>query len=52
MFRQITTCTIAIWLKTALISSGIDVEMFKVHSYRSAATSAALQAGEYHWRAS
>ena len=37
--------TICRWLKQSLVSSGIDVSVFKAHSFRSASTSAAASKG-------
>ena len=37
--------TIARWIKAALKMAGIDVQVFKPHSTRAAATSAALRKG-------
>ena len=44
-FMPVTSSTIARWLKEVLSLSGIDTNTFKAHSYRSAATSAALSKG-------
>ena len=41
----VTSSTIARWLKTVLELSGIDVSVFKSHSYRSASVSAAYNKG-------
>ncbi|CAC5410794.1 unnamed protein product [Mytilus coruscus] len=43
--KAVTSCSIARWLKVVLINSGIDISKFKAHSYRSASSSAALNAG-------
>ena len=40
-----TAATIARWIKTGLSRVGIDTSIFKVHSIRSASTSAAADAG-------
>jgi len=40
-----TSATIARWIKTGLSKAGIDTSIFKAHSIRSAATSAAADAG-------
>ena len=42
-FDSVSTSTIARWLKTVLEMAGIDVSMFKAHSFRSAAVSAAAK---------
>lgn len=44
-YNCITTQTIARWLKEVLHLSGIDTSVFKAHSYRSAAASAAFNLG-------
>lgn len=44
-FKPITSSTVARWLKEVLKNSGIDVDQFKAHSYRSAAVSAAFAKG-------
>ena len=44
-YSKISTSTIARWLKTILELSGIDTSVFKSHSYRSAAVSAAFMKG-------
>lgn len=44
-FKNVTTSTIARWLRDVLTLAGIDVSKFKAHSYRSASTSAASRAG-------
>ena len=44
-FRAVTTSTIARWLKFVLSEAGIDISQFKAHSFRSASTSAASNAG-------
>lgn len=44
-FNSVTTCTLARWLKQVLMLSGVNISNFSAHSYRSAATSKALQAG-------
>lgn len=44
-FKPVTSSTIARWLKTVLFESGIDINQYKAHSFRSAATSAAFSHG-------
>ena len=44
-YKNITSSTIAIWLKMILDNSGIDTSRFKAHSFRSASCSAAKKAG-------
>ena len=44
-FKAITSSTLARWLKAVLQLSGIDVQCFKAHSYRSASASAAYRGG-------
>ena len=44
-FMPVTSSTVARWLKEVLSLSGINTDTFKAHSYRSAATSAALSKG-------
>lgn len=44
-YRKVTTCTLARWLKTVLSLAGIDISIFKAHSYRGASTTAAFNAG-------
>ena len=44
-FRNVTTSTVARWLKCVLDLSGIDTGVFKAHSYRGAAVSAAFSRG-------
>ena len=44
-YKTITSSTLARWLKAVLQLSGIDVQYFKAHSYRSASTSAAYKGG-------
>ena len=44
-YDAICSSTIARWLKTILGLSGIDTSMFKAHSYRGAAASAAFSKG-------
>jgi hypothetical protein len=39
--KAITSSTVARWLKSVLYFSGIDITLFKAHSFRSAAVSAA-----------
>lgn len=43
--KPVTSSTIARWLKEVLFNSGIDIDKFKAHSYRSAAVSAAFSKG-------
>lgn len=44
-YKPVSTSTIARWLKSVLELSGIDSNVFKAHSYRSASTSAAFSKG-------
>ena len=44
-FMPVTSSTVARWLKEVLSLSGINTDTFKAHSYRSAATFAALSKG-------
>lgn len=44
-FRNVTTSTIARWLKCVLVSAGIDTNLFKAHSFRGASVSAAFHKG-------
>ncbi|WAR20010.1 LOW QUALITY PROTEIN: hypothetical protein MAR_001848 [Mya arenaria] len=44
-FKKVTTSTIARWLKLTLSLAGIDTAVFKAHSFRGAATSAAFNRG-------
>ena len=44
-FKAMCTGTIARWLKTVLQCAGINIKVFKAHSYRGAATSAASLGG-------
>ena len=44
-YKNVTSSTIARWLKEVLNLSGIDTSIFKAHSYRSAAVSAAFTGG-------
>ena len=44
-FKNISTSTLARWLKNILQLSGIDITKFKAHSYRGASTSAAYISG-------
>lgn len=44
-YNAVTTSTMARWLKEVLQLSGIDVSVFKAHSYRGAAASAAFSRG-------
>lgn len=44
-FNAVSTSSVARWLKTVLHLSGIDISMFKAHSFRGAAASAAFHKG-------
>ena len=44
-YKAVSSSTVARWLKAMLANSGIDVSIFKAHSVRGAATSAAANAG-------
>lgn len=44
-FREVSTCTVARWLKGILKRSGIDDTIFSAHSYRSGSASAAFAGG-------
>ena len=44
-FDSVRTSTVARWIKLVLDSSGVDTSVFKAHSFRSASTSAAMDAG-------
>ena len=44
-YKQVTSSTIARWIKSILAKSGIDTNIFKAHSVRGASTSAAADAG-------
>lgn len=44
-FREVSTCTVARWLKEVLKRSGTDDTVFSAHSYRSASTLAAFAGG-------
>ena len=44
-YNPVTSSTIARWIKSVLTKSGINTDIFKAHSVRSAATSAAANAG-------
>ena len=44
-FNTVSKATLARWVKCVMISSGIDVSIFKPHSIRGASTSAALRGG-------
>lgn len=44
-YKPVAPATIARWLKSVLSSAGIDTNMFKAHSVRGAATSAAYDKG-------
>ncbi len=43
--KPVATATVARWIKDILNASGIDTDIFKAHSSRGAATSAAKLAG-------
>ena len=43
--RSVTRHTISRWIKPVLKNAGIDVQVYKAHSTRSASSSAALRAG-------
>ena len=43
--RAVQTCTIAWWLKCVMESAGIEVDKYKAHSTRAAATSKAKKLG-------
>ena len=42
-YNAVTSSTLARWLRSVLDLAGIDVSIFKAHSFRSASTSAAFQ---------
>ena len=44
-YSKVTSSTVARWLKEVLRLSGIDCNLFKAHSYRGAAASAAFLSG-------
>ena len=44
-YNAVTTSTVARWLKNVLSMSGIDISVFKAHSFRGAAASAAFNKG-------
>ena len=44
-YKAVTSCTIARWLKITLTKSGINTDIFKAHSERSASGSTAANAG-------
>ena len=44
-FEAVSTSTVSRWLKSVLQLSGVDVSMFKAHSFRGAAASAAFSRG-------
>ena len=44
-YKSVCTKTVAIWLKEVLSNSGIDTGVFKAHSFRGAAVSAAFNRG-------
>ena len=45
--KPVTTQRLAHWVKELLKETGIDIEVFKAHSMRGAATLAALDKGAY-----
>ena len=45
LFFQVTSSTIARWLKEVLSLSGIDTSVFSAHSYRGASTSKVFSLG-------
>ena len=45
LYTQVTSSTIARWLKEVLNLSGIDTSLFSAHSYRGASTSKAFSLG-------
>ena len=44
-FKDVTTSTVARWLRCVLDLSGINTDKFKAHSYRGASVSAAYKKG-------
>ena len=44
-YLSVSKATLARWLKCVMKTAGIDVDIFKPHSIRSASTSAALRGG-------
>jgi len=44
-YCKVTSSTLSRWLKTVLLRAGINIDIFKGHSFRGAATSAALASG-------
>lgn len=44
-YKGVTSSTVARWLREVLSLSGIDSDVFKAHSFRSAAVSAAYTKG-------
>ena len=44
-YQEVKSCTLSRWLKNVLSLSGIDVSVFKAHSFRGASSSAAVAAG-------
>lgn len=44
-YKAVSTSTLARWLKTVLCFAGINVEIYKAHSFRGASTSAAFLHG-------
>jgi len=44
-YKTIGSQTLARWIKTVLLLSGVDIDTFKPHSTRHAASTVALQAG-------
>ena len=43
--KPLSSATLSHWVKNCLLEAGIDSQVFKAHSTRRAATSAALRAG-------
>jgi len=43
--KPVSSATLSHWVKNCLLEAGIDSRVFKAHSTRRAATSAALRAG-------
>ena len=44
-YKSVSSATLCHWVKNCLLEAGIDSQVFKAHSTRGAATSAALRAG-------
>lgn len=44
-YNKVTTSTLARWIKTVLCMAGVDINVFKAHSVRSASSSAAFASG-------